>query len=138
MDDERRREWALFRVTVLGPLVSARLEHGDVRALCEAAAGRPGSGFVEQRARRLATAQVAVYLAALYSWGVANTAENLEPLELEGDPDLTDEERAEVARLWKAEVRRRCAEIDAGTARLVPADEVVAGIRQLIEEHRRG
>jgi transposase InsO family protein len=40
MHDERRHEWALFRVAVLGPLVSAKLEHGDVRALCEAAAAR--------------------------------------------------------------------------------------------------
>ncbi len=67
---------------------------------------------------------------------MADTAENLEPLELEGDSNLTDDERAEVARLWKAEVRRRSAEIDAGTARLVPADEVMAGIRHLIKERR--
>ena len=40
MDDEQRRQIAIWRVTVLGPLVSARLEHGDVRALCEAAAAR--------------------------------------------------------------------------------------------------
>jgi len=40
MDDEERRTWAMWKATVLGPLVSARLEHGDVRALCEAAASR--------------------------------------------------------------------------------------------------
>lgn len=31
---------AIWRATVLGPLVSARLEHGDVRGLCEQAAAR--------------------------------------------------------------------------------------------------
>ncbi len=40
MDDEERREEAIWRATVLGPLVSARLEHGDVRRLCEEAAAR--------------------------------------------------------------------------------------------------
>ena len=40
MDDEEQQAIAIWRVTVLGPLVSARLEHGDVRALCEAAASR--------------------------------------------------------------------------------------------------
>lgn len=40
MDEEQRRAIAIWRVTVLGPLISARLEHGDVRALCEMAASR--------------------------------------------------------------------------------------------------
>lgn len=40
MNDEERREEAVWRVTVLGPLVSARLDHGDVRRLCEEAAAR--------------------------------------------------------------------------------------------------
>lgn len=40
MDDDERREEAIWRATVLGPLVSARLEHGDVRGLCEEAAAR--------------------------------------------------------------------------------------------------
>ncbi|MFK7986673.1 MAG: addiction module protein [Sandaracinaceae bacterium] len=68
---------------------------------------------------------------------MTDTAEQLDPLELAEGRDLAEEERAETARLWKSEVRRRGAEIDAGTARLVPADEVMAGLRQLIEEHRR-
>jgi transposase InsO family protein len=38
MDDDTRRAIALFRFGVLGPLVSARLEHGDRRAHLEAAA----------------------------------------------------------------------------------------------------
>lgn len=38
MNDEDRQKIALWRVGVLGPLVSARLEHGDLRAHCEAAA----------------------------------------------------------------------------------------------------
>jgi len=40
MDDDTRRAIALFRFGVLGPLVSARLEHGDRRAHFEAAARR--------------------------------------------------------------------------------------------------
>jgi len=40
MDDDTRRAIALFRFGVLGPLVSARLEHGDRRAHFEAAAAR--------------------------------------------------------------------------------------------------
>lgn len=40
MNDDRRRQIALFRLTVLGPLISARLEHGDRRAYFEQAAQR--------------------------------------------------------------------------------------------------
>lgn len=40
MDEESRRAVALFRFAVLGPLVSARLEHGDRAALFSAAARR--------------------------------------------------------------------------------------------------
>jgi len=40
MDEDARRAVALFRFGVLGPLVSARLEHGDRRAHFEAAATR--------------------------------------------------------------------------------------------------
>jgi transposase InsO family protein len=40
MDDETRQTIALWRLGVLGPLISARLEHGDRRACFEAAAAR--------------------------------------------------------------------------------------------------
>jgi putative transposase len=40
MDDEARRAIALWRLGVLGPLISARLEHGDRRAYFEEAAAR--------------------------------------------------------------------------------------------------
>jgi len=40
MDEDDRRAIALFRFSVLGPLVSARLEHGERAALFEAAARR--------------------------------------------------------------------------------------------------
>ena len=39
-DDDKKKEWALWRFSVLGPLVSARLEHGDRRALLKEAAAR--------------------------------------------------------------------------------------------------
>lgn len=40
VDDEQKRSIALWRVSVLGPLISARLEHGEVRAMCEQTASR--------------------------------------------------------------------------------------------------
>ncbi len=40
MDEDERRTIALWRFSVLGPLVSARLEHGDRRAYFAAAAAR--------------------------------------------------------------------------------------------------
>jgi hypothetical protein len=40
MDDEWRRNVAIWKATVLGPLVSARLEHGDLREQCTKAATR--------------------------------------------------------------------------------------------------
>lgn len=59
MDDEERRRIALWRVSVLGPLVSARLEHGEVRALCEQAAARthelPDGGFIKVSWRTIET-----------------------------------------------------------------------------------
>ena len=36
--------------------------------------------------------------------------------------------RAEVAAAWDAEIARRIAEIDAGTAQLIPSEEVMARI----------
>jgi putative transposase len=51
MDKKKRQEVALFRVAVLGPLVGARLEHGDLVAYCREAASRswewPGGGAAE-------------------------------------------------------------------------------------------
>jgi putative transposase len=40
MDNKTRRRIAIWRATVLGPLVSARLAHGDIVALCKEAAMR--------------------------------------------------------------------------------------------------
>ena len=42
----------------------------------------------------------------------------------------TDEE---VEAAWDAEIRRRIAEIDAGTAKLIPAEEVFAQVRRLLK-----
>ena len=39
----------------------------------------------------------------------------------------------DVEAAWDAEIRRRIAEVDNGTARLVPAAEVFAEVRRLIE-----
>lgn len=51
MDPNRRRELALWRLNILGPLVSARLEHGDKHALLEAAASRTYEAPDGRRAR---------------------------------------------------------------------------------------
>ena len=40
VDDDERQKVALWRLSVLGPLISARLEHGDRRAYFEQAASR--------------------------------------------------------------------------------------------------
>ncbi|HTT13900.1 MAG TPA: addiction module protein [Burkholderiaceae bacterium] len=42
----------------------------------------------------------------------------------------TDED---VEAAWEEEIRRRVAEIESGTAKLVPADEVFAEVRRLIK-----
>ncbi len=44
------------------------------------------------------------------------------------DQDV-EEDLEEVERAWEDEIRRRVAELDAGTAELVPADEVFAELR---------
>ncbi len=38
----------------------------------------------------------------------------------------------EVEAAWDDEIRRRIAEIDAGTAKLIPAEEVFAEVRRLL------
>lgn len=57
MNEEQRTEVALWRLGVLGPLVSAELEHGDVRRLCEEAAERsyrrPDGRYVELKLRTI-------------------------------------------------------------------------------------
>lgn len=57
MDDETRQTIALWRLSVLGPLISARLEHGDRRALFHEAAARehrmPNGRLVRLSARTI-------------------------------------------------------------------------------------
>lgn len=38
----------------------------------------------------------------------------------------------DVETAWEEEIRRRIAEVEAGTAKLVPADEVFAEVRRLL------
>lgn len=57
MDEKARQQLALFRISVLGPLVGARLEHGELVELCREAAARtwelPGGAFVDVSARTI-------------------------------------------------------------------------------------
>ena len=39
----------------------------------------------------------------------------------------------EIEAAWKEEIRRRIAEIDSGTAKLIPAEEVFAEVRRLLK-----
>lgn len=41
----------------------------------------------------------------------------------------TGEDPADVERAWEEEIRRRLAEVEAGTAELIPAEEVFAELR---------
>ncbi len=40
---------------------------------------------------------------------------------------------SEVEQAWDVEIRRRIAEIDSGSAKLVPAEEVFAEVRRLLK-----
>jgi putative addiction module component (TIGR02574 family) len=47
----------------------------------------------------------------------------------EGHPSDHPDDPTEVERAWDEEIRRRLAELDAGTAELIPAEEVFAELR---------
>jgi putative transposase len=57
MDEKARQQLALFRIAVLGPLVGARLEHGELVELCREAAARtwelPSGAVIEVSARTI-------------------------------------------------------------------------------------
>ncbi len=57
MDERQRTDIALWRLGVLGPLVSAELGHGDIRRLCQEAATRcyrkPDGRYVELKPRTI-------------------------------------------------------------------------------------
>lgn len=56
MDDKARQQLALFRIAVLGPLVGARLEHGELVEVCREAARTweaPDGRVVEVSARTI-------------------------------------------------------------------------------------
>lgn len=50
---------------------------------------------------------------------------------LDGEPEGTPEE---IAKAWDEEIARRVAEIDAGTAILIPEEEVFAGIDEMLRK----
>lgn len=43
--------------------------------------------------------------------------------------ELADEDPVETERAWEAEIRRRLADVQAGTAELIPAEQVMAELR---------
>jgi len=57
MDEKARQQLALFRISVLGPLVGARLEHGELVELCRVASERtwelPSGEAVDVSARTI-------------------------------------------------------------------------------------
>ncbi len=46
---------------------------------------------------------------------------------------LEENPSSEVDAAWDAEIQRRIAEVEAGTAELVPAEEVFARVRQILK-----
>lgn len=44
------------------------------------------------------------------------------------------EEEAEIEQAWREEVRRRAAELDAGTVEAIPAEQVFSEIEELLKE----
>ena len=44
------------------------------------------------------------------------------------------DEESEVERAWNAEIRRRVAELDAGTVETIPAEQVFAELNALLEK----
>jgi hypothetical protein len=71
MDDDAKRAIALFRLGVLGPLVSARLEHGDRTAYFVEAASRrhvmPPDGRIVRLSARTIEAWYSAGLAVMRS-----------------------------------------------------------------------
>lgn len=51
---------------------------------------------------------------------------------LDGEPEGTPEE---IAKAWDEEIARRVAEIDAGTAVLIPEEEVFAEVDEMLREY---
>ena len=52
---------------------------------------------------------------------------------LDGEPEGTPEE---IAKAWDEEIARRVAELDAGTAELIPAEQVFAEIDAMLKQAR--
>ena len=50
---------------------------------------------------------------------------------------LSEQEQARVAKAWEVEIERRVAEVDGGTAELIPAEKVFAEIEQRLNAKRR-
>lgn len=104
MDDEERQAIALWRLGVLGPLMSARLEHGDVAAHIQAAADR--------RHRMPSGLEVTLSASTIESWHYAYQRGGLDALKPQdrSDKGTTRAIRPEVAELLvraKAEKPRR-------------------------------
>ena len=53
---------------------------------------------------------------------------------IDGKQEGTPEE---IARAWDAEIERRIADLEAGSTKSIPADEVLAEIRAMIAGHGR-
>ena len=56
--------------------------------------------------------------------------------DLIGSLDEAEEPDATIEAEWRAEIARRLAEVEAGTAKLIPAAEVLAQVRDVIRRAR--
>jgi hypothetical protein len=119
VDDDDRQRIALWRFGVLGPLVSARLEHGDRRAWFRAAAER----VHEQPSGRL----VQLSARTIEGWYLAYRRGGLAALRPETRSDAGDSRaiRTEVAELLVRE--KRPARLLAATLIIAVSDSALQG-----------
>ena len=71
MDEDLKRTIALWRLSVLGPLISARLEHGDRQQLLEDAAERVHRDPITGEPVRLAVKTIEAWYYAYRTSGFA-------------------------------------------------------------------
>lgn len=131
MDDDRRQKEALWRYSILGPLVSAQLEHGDVRRLCEEAA--------ERKHRKPHGQVVGLSPRTIEGWYYAYKKDGLEGLRPKGREDagrsraISPEVAEKIIALKKEKPRRSIRRI---IKMLVRADIVDAGTLHKSTVHR--
>lgn len=50
---------------------------------------------------------------------------------------LDQDQEAGLSEAWRTEIRRRCEQIDSGAVDLLPAEDVIGSLRQVLDQHRQ-